>query len=58
MIYTWKHGNAPKVGQNKPKLLAACNATKNTIEDNKPWKTEDQSELEKLDTEILQICDT
>ena len=46
LLYMWKHGKAPKVGQNKPQLLAAWNTTKlNPIEDNTPWITEDQSEL-------------
>ena len=37
------HGKAPKVGQNKPLLLAAWNAEKyNLIEYNKPWTTEYQ----------------
>ena len=55
----WKHGKAPKVGQNKPQLLAAWNAAKNNpIEDNKPWTTEDQSDLERLDAEIIHICYT
>ena len=55
----WKHGKAPNLDQNKPQLLAAWNAAKNNpIEDNKPWTTEDQSELERLDAEIIQICDT
>ena len=30
----------------------------NPIKDNKPWKIEDQSELEIPDAEIIQICDT
>ena len=55
----WKYGKAPKVGQNKPHLLAAWNYAKNNpIEDNKPWTTEDQSVLERLDAEIIHICDT
>ena len=55
----WKHGKAPKVGQNKPQLLAAWNAAKNNpIEDNKPWRAEEESELERLDAEIIQICHT
>ena len=28
VLYMWKHGKAPKVGQNKPQLLAAWNAAK------------------------------
>ena len=55
----WKHINAPKVGQNKPRLIAACNAAKNNpIEDNKPWTTEEQSEIQRLDAYIIQICNT
>ena len=55
----WKHGKAPKLCQNKPQLLAAWNAAKNNqIEDNKPWTTQDKSELERLDAEIIQIQDT
>ena len=54
-----KVSNAPKVGQNKPQLLAAWNAAKNNpIGDNKPWTTEYQSELERLDAEIIHICNT
>ena len=56
VIYMLKHGNSPKVGQNKSQLLAAWNAEKNNpIEDNKPRTTEDQSELERLDAKIIQI---
>ena len=29
VLYMRKHGKAPKVGQNKPQLLAAWNAVKN-----------------------------
>ena len=55
----WKHEKAPKEGQNKPQLLAARNAAKNNpIEDKKPWTTKDQSELDGLDAEIIQIFDT
>ena len=37
VLYMCKHGKAPKVGQNKPQLLDAWNAAKNSpIEDNKP----------------------
>ena len=54
-----KHRKAPNTGQNKPRLLAAWNAAKNIpIEDNKTWTTEDQSELERLDDEIIHICNT
>ena len=28
VIYMWKHGKVPKVGQNKPQLIAAWNAAK------------------------------
>ena len=31
---------------------------KNSIEDDKPWTKEDQSELERLDSGKIQICDT
>ena len=55
----WKNGKAPKVGQNKIHLLAAWNAAKNNlIEDNKLWKTEDQSEIQRLDAKIIHMCDT
>ena len=40
VLYMWKHGKAPKVGQNKPQLLSSWNAEKNNpIEYNKPWIT-------------------
>ena len=56
MLYMWKHGKAPTVGQNKTQLLAAWNSAKNNpIEDNRPWTTEDQIELERLDAKIIQI---
>ena len=59
LLYMWKHGKAPKVGQNKPQLLAAWDAAKNNpIEHNKPWRAEEESELERLDAEIIQICHT
>ena len=55
----WKHGKAPKVGKNKPQLLAAQNAAKNNpIEDNKSWTTEENSEIKRLDSKIIHICDT
>ena len=59
VLYMWKHGNTRKEGQTKPQLLTAWNAAKNNpIEDNNPWKTEDQSELEILDSKIIRICNT
>ena len=46
VLYMWTHGKVPRLGQNKQQLLYAWNAAKNNpIEDNKPWTTEDQSEL-------------
>ena len=55
----WTHGKAPKVGQNKLQLLAVWNAANNNpIKENKPWKTEDQRELEILDANIIHICNT
>ena len=51
------HVKAPKVGQNKPHVLAAWNAAKNNpIDDNEPWISDDQIELERLDAKIIQIC--
>ena len=59
VLYMRNHGKAPKVGQNKPHLLVSWNSAKNNpIEDNKPWITEDQSDLERLDAKMIQICDT
>ena len=57
MLYMWYNGKAPEVGFKKPQLLAAWNDAKNNlIEDNKQWTTEDQNELERTDSEIIQIC--
>ena len=54
----WKYGKAPNVDENKPQLLAAQNAANNIrIEDIKPCTTQDQSELERLDAEIIHIFD-
>lgn len=57
VLYMRKHGNAPKVGQNKSQLLAVLNSARSNPSEEKCWITEDKSEQERLDSEIILLCD-
>ena len=58
-LYLWKYGKIPKVGQNKPQLLAAWNDAKTSeAEGTSEWTVEDQSKFERLNSDIIEIKDT
>ena len=55
----WEHGKAPKVGLNRPHFLAVWNKSKVIINHNtKTWAVEDQVELNRLNTDVINISET
>ena len=59
LIYKCKYWKCPKAGQTKPKLLSSWNSTKHDpIAKETKWTEDEQSELDRLESEDIKLCHT
>ena len=60
VLYRWKHGKSPPAGSesNKPALLSAWHRTKDKDDDIATWSELEESQLVRLQSEIIGIHDT